>query len=146
MIRNPPCLRIAAILRVPTAPILTFRRNSRSLLNPTIAAFNGWQHLGHQVRHRNAQGDGQPLDIQQRDVAFAALDTANVGPMKAGKVAQRFLRNPLLLADFAESFPKSNLYVGQDRTLCCVNRLGCLQLLTAVSGIAYYRSTAFTLR
>ena len=82
--------------------------------------------LGHQVRHRNAQGDGQLLDIQQRDVAFAALDTANVGPMKAGKVAQCFLRNPLLSADFAESFPKSNLYVGQDRTLCCINRLGCL--------------------
>ena len=102
--------------------------------------------LGHQVRHGDAQGDGQPLDVQQRDVAFAALDTTDVGPMKAGKVGQCFLRNPLLSADFPESFPKSNLYVGQDRTLCCINRLGCPQLLTAVSGIAYYRSTAFTLR
>ena len=72
---------------------------------------------GHQVRHGDIQGDGQPLDVQQRDVALATLDATDVSPMKAGQVAQSFLRNPLPSADFPESFPKSNLYVGQDRTL-----------------------------
>ena len=66
---------------------------------------------GHQVRHRNIQGDGQPLDVQQRDIALATFDATDVGPMKAGQVSQPFLRYPLLSADFPESFPEADLHV-----------------------------------
>jgi len=82
----------------------------------------------HQVRHGDIQGDGQPLDIQQRDVALATFDATDVGPMKAGQVRQPLLRNPLLSADFPEPFPKSEPNVGQECTLRCFNRLRCPKL------------------
>src|SRR5207245_11812970 len=38
------------------------------------------------------QGSGQPLDVEDADVAFSSLDRADVGAVEAGSVGQGFLR------------------------------------------------------
>jgi len=77
---------------------------------------------GHQVRHGDVQGDGQLLDVQQGDVPLATFDTTDVCPVEACQTSQRFLGNPLRMADFPKSHPKSSLNIGQNHTLFCVNR------------------------
>lgn len=46
----------------------------------------------------DTQSPGQPIDIVDGDVPLAALDGADVGPVKPGELGQGLLRNPALLA------------------------------------------------
>ena len=53
----------------------------------------------HEFRHGHTQGDGQPFDVHERDIALATLDAAYVGPMQVGKLSEFLLRDPSLLTN-----------------------------------------------
>ena len=77
--------------------MLTFRKNSRSLLNPKAASEpNSRHHVG----QRNAQGSGQPFDVDERDIAIAALDAADVSAVEAGQIGKPLLRDSLVQPQF----------------------------------------------
>jgi len=47
-----------------------------------------------QVSDRDAQPGGDPLDVDEAEVALAALDAAHVGVVQPGPLGQFFLRDP----------------------------------------------------
>ena len=47
-----------------------------------------------QVSDRDAQPGGDPLDVDEAEVALAALDAAHVGIVQPGPLGQFFLRDP----------------------------------------------------
>ena len=60
----------------------------------------------HQLRNAQLQCDRNPLDISQRQVAFAALDAAHVSAIKAACGCERVLRVSLLAAQGANPLAK----------------------------------------
>lgn len=60
--------------------------------------------LREQVSRVDSECFGQFFDIEQRDVAFAPLDSADVISVKSALESEFFLRPPLFLAQRAHTF------------------------------------------
>ena len=55
----------------------------------------------HQICRSHAQSVGQPDDVEQADVAFATLDSADIIPMQFGEFCQALLRQTTLYSQLA---------------------------------------------
>ena len=53
------------------------------------------RHALHQVGGQAPEREGEAADVEQRDVALAAFDAADVSPMQPGGLGESFLLEPL---------------------------------------------------
>lgn len=56
-----------------------------------------------QIAGGDSQGAGEPMDVQQRHIAFAALDRADVGAMEVGAVGEVLLTEAQLTAELPDA-------------------------------------------
>lgn len=57
------------------------------------------------------QRDGEPLDDRRGRIAHAALDLADIGPVKADPEPEIFLRPALVLAERTYVFPNEPAHI-----------------------------------
>ena len=88
-----------------------------------------------QVTNAHTQRAGEPNQVKSRAVADTPLDPAHVAAPQAGLVGEGFLRNPLLLAEFADP-------VAQRPECGVLGRLTCLARHTPDRGaVASFEAT-----
>src|SRR5207253_3132277 len=71
----------------------------------------------HDVGQGNVQCSCQLRDIEERNVPFSALDTADVSSMKAAQFRKPLLRDSFLLTKFAHFLAESVQQHGQSDSL-----------------------------